>query len=114
MGCCRPWQLGRLEPRRLIVVAGENPIAKATEALVKTAGTEVPDGAPLDRKRLRDTAVHEYRASVMGQLAISVDWRGLEWTDDTACDEDQRATPAHMRDSSLSFPAGLLHHFGCS
>jgi hypothetical protein len=43
------------------------------------------DSPPPSRQRLADLVVFEYRSLVMRRLAVSAEWRGLEWTGDAAC-----------------------------
>lgn len=50
--------------------------------------------APIDRDRLVDLIVFEYRSLVVRRLGITAEWRVLEWTDDAACAEEPTATSA--------------------
>lgn len=48
-------------------------------------------GGPIDRQRLLDLVVFEYRSLVVRRLGVTAEWRVLEWTDSAAC-SDQAAT----------------------
>lgn len=50
------------------------------------------DSPPLDRQRLVDLVVFEYRSLVVRRLGVTAKWRVLEWTDSAAC-ADHEATP---------------------
>ena len=55
-----------------------------------------PDQArsdPVDRERLVDLVVFEYRSLVVRRLGVTAEWRVLEWTDSAACSEQPAATP---------------------
>ncbi len=45
------------------------------------------DSAPLDRQRLVNLVVFEYRSLVVRRLAVTAEWRVLEWTDSAACSD---------------------------
>lgn len=47
----------------------------------------------VDRQRLVDLGVFEYRSLVVRRLRVPAEWRVLEWTDSAAC-SDSEATPA--------------------
>ena len=51
------------------------------------------ESAPVDRQRLLDLVVFEYRSLVVRRLAVTSEWRVLEWTDAAACGEQPAATP---------------------
>lgn len=51
------------------------------------------DSPPLTRQRLLDLVVFEYRSKVVRRLGVTAEWRGLEWTDDAACTDQDEATP---------------------
>ncbi|WP_168207372.1 WhiB family transcriptional regulator [Microlunatus elymi] len=40
---------------------------------------------PVDRQRLVDLAVFEYRSLVVRRLGVTAEWRVLEWIDSAAC-----------------------------
>lgn len=48
---------------------------------------------PVDRQRLVDLVVFEYRSLVVRRLGVTAEWRVLEWTDSAACLEQPAATP---------------------
>ena len=50
-------------------------------------------GGPVDRQRLVDLVVFEYRSLVVRRLGVTAEWRVLEWTDSAACSEQPAATP---------------------
>ena len=52
---------------------------------------------PLDRERLRDLVVFEYRALVVRRLGVTAEWRVLEWTAKAACRNRAAATPPVCR-----------------
>ena len=43
------------------------------------------ESLPVDRQRLVDLVVFEYRSLVVRRLAVTAEWRVLEWTDAAAC-----------------------------
>ena len=43
------------------------------------------DTEPVDRQRLVDLAVFEYRSLVVRRLGVTAEWRVLEWVDSAAC-----------------------------
>lgn len=47
---------------------------------------------PVDRQRLLDLVVFEYRSLVVRRLAVTAEWRVLEWTDAAACADQPDAT----------------------
>lgn len=53
--------------------------------------------APVDRDRLVDLVVFEYRSLVVRRLGVTAEWRVLEWTDDAACADEATATAAMCR-----------------
>ena len=55
--------------------------------------TDNSDSAPVDRQRLLDLVVFEYRSLVVRRLAVTAEWRVLEWTDAATCAEQPAATP---------------------
>jgi len=48
---------------------------------------------PVDRQRLVDLVVFEYRSLVVRRLGVTAEWRVLEWTDSAACVDRPAATP---------------------
>ena len=48
---------------------------------------------PLERERLKDLVVFEYRSLVVRRLGVTAEWRVLEWTDDAACRAHAVSTP---------------------
>jgi len=50
-------------------------------------------GGPIDRQRLVDLVVFEYRSLVVRRLGVTAEWRVLEWTDSAACSDQPAATP---------------------
>lgn len=50
-------------------------------------------GGPVDRQRLVDLVVFEYRSLVVRRLGVTAEWRVLEWTDSAACSDQPDATP---------------------
>lgn len=53
--------------------------------------------APVDRDRLGDLVVFEYRSLVVRRLGVTAEWRVLEWTDSAACADQTSATAAMCR-----------------
>lgn len=51
------------------------------------------DSTPLARARLEEFTVVEYRALVVARLGVTVEWRGLDWTDQAACTGQAASTP---------------------
>ncbi len=51
------------------------------------------DSAPVNRQRLVDLTVFEYRSMVVRRLGVTAEWRGVDWTDDAACVDYPAATP---------------------
>jgi hypothetical protein len=47
---------------------------------------------PVDRHRLVDLVVFEYRSLVVRRLRITAEWRVLEWIESAACGSQQAAT----------------------
>ena len=50
------------------------------------------ESLPVDRQRLVDLVVFEYRSLVVRRLAVTAEWRVLEWTDAAACAEESLAS----------------------
>ena len=50
------------------------------------------ESLPVDRQRLVDLVVFEYRSLVVRRLAVTAEWRVLEWTDAAACAEEDAAS----------------------
>ena len=50
------------------------------------------DSPPVERTRLEDLVVFEYRALVVRRLGVTAEWRVLEWTTKTACRDRAAAT----------------------
>jgi len=46
----------------------------------------------VDRQRLVDLVVFEYRSLVVRRLGVTAEWRVLEWTDSAACADSAEAT----------------------
>ena len=53
----------------------------------------VPTRMPLDRRRLLDLVLFEYRSLVVRRLGITNEWGTLDWTDSAACAGRAEATP---------------------
>lgn len=53
-----------------------------------------PAEESLQRQRLVDLVVFEYRSLVVRRLGVTAEWRVLEWTDEAACHSYQAATQA--------------------
>ena len=54
---------------------------------------QTPAGSPaLNRQRLVDLVVFEYRSLVVRRLGVTAEWRVLEWTDAAACANQDQAT----------------------
>jgi hypothetical protein len=51
----------------------------------------------IDRQRLVDLVVFEYRSLVVRRLGVTAEWRVLEWTDSAACAGETSATPEMCR-----------------
>ena len=51
------------------------------------------DSPPLYGQRLDHLVVFAYRSQVLHRLAVTAEWRGLDWTDDAACAGHAAATP---------------------
>jgi len=47
---------------------------------------------PLERERLLDLVVFEYRSLVVRRLGVTAEWRALEWTDAGSCGDRASAT----------------------
>ena len=47
---------------------------------------------PIERQRLVDLVVFEYRSLVVRRLGVTAEWRVLEWTDEAACAGKPEAT----------------------
>lgn len=47
---------------------------------------------PVDRQRLADLVVFEYRSLVVRRLGVTAEWRVLEWVDSAACADSAEAT----------------------
>ncbi len=62
--------------------------------LRRTAMDPAPDAPsePVDRQRLLDLVVFEYRSLVVRRLGVTAEWRVLEWTDAAACADQPAAT----------------------
>jgi hypothetical protein len=56
------------------------------------------DDKPVDRGRLADLVVFEYRSLVVRRLGVTAEWRVLEWTDDAACADQPAATQTTCHD----------------
>jgi hypothetical protein len=52
------------------------------------------DSTPASRQRLEQFTVFEYRALVVARLGVTVEWRGLAWTDRAACAGHPASTPS--------------------
>jgi hypothetical protein len=50
-------------------------------------------GSSIDRQRLVDLVVFEYRSLVVRRLAVTAEWRVLEWTDSAACATEDEVFP---------------------
>lgn len=50
------------------------------------------DSPPLERERLLDLVVFEYRSLVVRRLGVTAEWRALEWTESGACSSSDSAT----------------------
>ena len=54
---------------------------------------QTPAESPaLNRQRLVDLVVFEYRSLVVRRLGVTAEWRVLEWTDAAACTNQDEAT----------------------
>ena len=51
------------------------------------------DSTPATRRRLEQFTVFEYRSLVVARLGVTVEWRGLDWTDRAACAGHAESTP---------------------
>ena len=60
---------------------------------------EPPDASsePVSRQRLLDLVVFEYRSLVVRRLAVTAEWRVLEWTDAAVCAKEPEVTPGLCR-----------------
>lgn len=47
----------------------------------------------VDRQRLVDLIIFEYRSLVVRRLGVTAEWRVLEWTDSATCSETGSSTP---------------------
>jgi len=45
------------------------------------------------RRRLTDLVVFEYRSLVVRRLAVTAEWRVLEWVDSAACADQPASSP---------------------
>ena len=71
-------------------------IGPAKEDLVQQ-DSEPRAQEPVDRQRLVDLVVFEYRSLVVRRLGVTAEWRVLEWTDSAACADEPTATPELCR-----------------
>ena len=55
--------------------------------------SQLVGSAPVSRQRLDELAVFEYRTMVVGRLGVMAEWRGLDWTDESACAGQVASTP---------------------
>ena len=51
----------------------------------------------LDRQRLVDLVLFEYRSLVVRRLSVTAEWRVLEWVDSAACADAGEAELAHCQ-----------------
>lgn len=59
-----------------------------------TTNDRQPNEEPLQRQRLVDLVVFEYRSLVVRRLGVTAEWRVLEWTDEAACHQYPAASQA--------------------
>lgn len=59
-----------------------------------TTNAERADEDSLQRQRLVDLVVFEYRSLVVRRLGVTAEWRVLEWTDEAVCHQYLAATQA--------------------
>jgi len=52
---------------------------------VNTNPSSRDDSPPLSRVRLAQLVSFEYRSLVLRRLDVTVEWRGLQWTEDAVC-----------------------------
>lgn len=62
-----------------------------------SAHTTDASSPPLERDRLKDLVVFEYRALVVRRLGVTAEWRVLDWTVRAACHDRAAATPPVCR-----------------
>lgn len=60
-----------------------------------TDSTDPTGSPPVDRQRLLELVLYEYRSLVVRRLGVTAEWGVLEWTDEAACADSLAATPSH-------------------